>query len=316
MFEGFEAQFVLADEVSLFVRRRGSGPPLLLLHGFPETHLMWHGIAPALSAHYTVICADLRGSGSSDKPRSSPDHEPYSKRAMARDFAALMTELGFPRFSVVGHDRGGRVAYRLAMDFPERIDRVAVLDVVPAVETFSRADSRMLLEFWPWSLLAQSDLLSERMISANPGIIVQHALTHWGSDPRSFAPDIRRAYTSALAEPRAARAVCEEFRAAFSIDVSHDEEDRLAGRKIACPLLALWSEGGALETGFASAGGPLAVWADWAVEAQGHAMRGGHFFPEANATETLAALEKFLAEPDRRDPQRPSEIQVEQTATA
>lgn len=301
MFEGFEAQFVLAEELSLFVRTRGHGPPVLLLHGFPETHLMWHAIAPALSENHTVVCADLRGSGSSDKPRSNPEHEPYSKRAMARDFAALMTEMGYPRFAVVGHDRGGRVAYRLALDYPDRIERIAVLDVVPAVETFRRSDARMLLEFWPWSLMAQSELLSERMISANPAVIVQHALTHWGSDPRSFSPELRRAYIAALAEPRAARAVCEEFRAAFSIDVAHDEQDCLAGRKIHCPMLALWSEGGALDTGFAAQGGPLAVWANWASDVKGQAMRGGHFFPEANSAETLAALERFLGTPRTYD---------------
>lgn len=297
MFEGFEARFVPTEDVSLFVRTRGEGPALLLLHGFPETHLMWHGIAPALARHSTVVCADLRGFGSSDKPRSNPEHEPYSKRAMARDFAALMTELGHTTFSVVGHDRGGRVAYRMALDFPDRVDRVAVLDVVPAVETFRRSDARMLLEFWPWSLMAQSELLSESMISANPGIIVQHALTHWGSDPRSFSPELRRAYTSALAEPRSARAVCEEFRAAFSIDVSHDEQDRLIGRKIECPMLALWSEGGALETGFSEQGGPLAIWAGWANDVEGRPVSGGHFFPEANATDTLRALEEFLKRP-------------------
>src|SRR5437867_74790 len=168
MFDGFAALTIDVGETVIFIRRKGNGPPLLLLHGFPETHLMWHSVAPVLADAFTVVCADLRGYGASGKPASTPDHMPYAKSAMARDMVRLMVRLGFSRFNVAGHDRGGRVAYRMALNHPDKIERLAVLDIIPTGEAFARADMRLALGYWPWSLLAQPEPLPERLIATNP----------------------------------------------------------------------------------------------------------------------------------------------------
>src|SRR5437660_4223377 len=182
-FENFAAVDVQAQETRIFLRRFGAGPAVLLLHGFPQTHLMWRSVAPLLARRFTVICADLRGYGRSGCPRSAPDHAPYPKRAMARDMVAVMERLGFRRFSIAGHDRGGRVAYRLALDHPERVHRTAVLDLIPTDEAWARADARFALAFWPWSLLAQPEPFPERLLAAAPDAIVDDALGGWGSSP-------------------------------------------------------------------------------------------------------------------------------------
>jgi haloacetate dehalogenase len=295
MFTGFETGFADVGETTIFFRRKGAGPPLLLLHGFPETHLMWHRIAPMLAEEFTVVCADLRGYGASGKPVSTPDHAPYSKRALALDMVRLMDELGFTRFFVAGHDRGGRVAYRMALDHIPQVERVAVLDVIPTSEVFGRADSRLMLSFWPFSLLAQPEPLPERLMGAAPESIVDDALANWGSDPATFGAEIRAAYADALRNPQAVHAICEEYRAAAAIDVATDLQDRQAGRRIACPLLALWSRGGGLDTWYPEVGGPLGIWREWATNVSGHAIAGGHFFPEQNPDETFAALRAFFS---------------------
>src|SRR5262249_50232130 len=168
MMDDFETAEVETGEVAIFVRRSGSGAPVLLLHGFPQTHLMWRGIAPLLAHDFTVVCADLRGYGRSGCPGSTPDHAPYAKRAMAQDMVIVMQRLGFRHFAVAGHDRGGRVAYRMALDHPGRIDRLAVLDVVPTATVWDRADARLALDYWPWSLLAQPEPFPERLLTAAP----------------------------------------------------------------------------------------------------------------------------------------------------
>jgi len=241
MLDDFDTAEVQTGETTIFVRRSGSGPPLLLLHGFPQTHLMWRSAAPILARHFTVICADLRGYGRSGCPRSGAGHAPYSKRAMGRDMVAVMERLGFPRFSVAGHDRGGRVAYRLALDYQERVHRSAVLDVIPTEEAWARADARFALAFWPWSLLAQPEPLPERILAAAPEAIVDDALGAWGSPPTVFSAEARAAYVEALRDPARVHAICEEYRAAATCDREHDQADRRAGRRIASPVLALWS---------------------------------------------------------------------------
>ncbi len=296
MFDGFEAARVDVGETTLFIRRKGNGRPLLLLHGFPQTHVMWHRVAPALAEVFTVVCADLRGYGASGKPASTPDHATYAKGAMARDMVRLMANLGFARFCVVGHDRGGRVAYRLALDHPDGVERLAVLDVIPTGEALRRADIRFALAFWPWSLLAQPAPLPERLIAAAPDAVVDDALGQWGSDSASFPPEVRAAYIDALRDPATVHAICEEYRAAATLDVAKDEEDRRAGHRIACPVLALWSTGSALDTWYASDGGPLGIWRSWARDVRGHALSGGHFFPEQNAGETIHELRSFFGE--------------------
>jgi haloacetate dehalogenase len=295
MMEDFEAATVDAGGVRVFMRRAGSGAPVLLLHGFPETHLMWRDVAPLLAKNFTVICADLPGYGDSGCPDSTPDHAPYSKRAMANDMARMMERLGFERFAVAGHDRGGRVAYRMALDHPERVARLAVLDIVPTVDAWQRADARLLLAFWPWSLLAQPEPLPERILSVAAEAIVDDALSQWGSASDAFPPEVRAAYVRMLRDPAHAHAICEEYRAAASLDRAHDEADGAAGRRIACPVLALWSGAGALGSWYEAEGGPLALWRRWAGDVRGQPVGGGHFFPEEMPEQTAALLTHFLA---------------------
>jgi len=294
MFDGFEHASLDIGEASIFARWAGSGPPLLLLHGFPETHLMWRDVAPALRRAFTVVCADLRGYGQSSCPASAPDHAPYGKRAMARDMVAVMQRLGFERWSVAGHDRGGRVAYRLALDHPSRIERVAVLDIVPTGLAFDHADARFALDYWPWSLLAQPAPLPERLLAGAASAIVDHALTQWGGAPLTVPPDVRAAYDASLASPAHGHAICEEYRAAATVDRDHDREDRESGRRLICPLLAMWSAGGPLDTWYRDQGGPLALWRTLADDVTGHAVDGGHFFPEARPDETAATLAAYF----------------------
>ena len=294
MFDGFDTVQVDVGGTTIFARRKGDGRPLLLLHGFPETHVMWHRVAPVLARQFTVVCADLRGYGRSGKPASTPDHAPYAKSAMAIDMVRLMENLGFSTFSVAGHDRGARVAYRLALDHPGRVERLALLDVIPTGEAFSRADIRFALAFWPWSLLAQPEPLPERLIAAAPDAVVNDALDNWGSDPASFPPEVRSAYFEALSDPEAIHAICEEYRAAADIDVARDAADRAANKCIGCPTLALWSKESALDNWYEQAGGPLGIWRKWATDVTGRAIAGGHFFPEQNPGETISELRAFF----------------------
>ena len=294
MFEQFQTAQIQTDETSIFVRWRGNGPPILLLHGFPQTHLMWHGVAPLLAEQFTVVCADLRGYGQSGCPASSDDHAPYSKRVMAHDLIAVMAQLGFPSFSVAGHDRGGRVAYRLALDHPSQIERLAVLDIVPTAEVWQRADANFAIAYWPWSLLAQPEPLPERLVAAAPDAIIDTALSSWGSSPQAFDPDVREAYLQALRNPLSIHAICEEYRAAASLDRHHDQADQQAGRRIECPLLVLWSSEGPLSSWYADVGGALGLWRNWAADVRGHALKAGHFFPEEMPKETAVALSSFF----------------------
>jgi haloacetate dehalogenase len=284
-------------KATIAVTRAGSGPAVLLLHGFPETRLMWSEIAERLARRFTVVCADLRGYGESSCPPSTPDHEPYSKRAMARDMVAVMSSLGFERFSVAGHDRGGRVAYRTALDHPQRVTRLAVLDIVAIDAAWERADDRLALGFWPWSLLAQAAPLPERLVGAAPEAVIDHALgLEWGTPPDTFAPGIRAAYLAQLTSPEHVHAICEEYRAAAGIDREHDAADRRAGRRIACPVLALWSEAGPVGSWYEDEGGPLEVWRTLAPEVTGRPVPGGHFFCEEHPRETADALADFFAD--------------------
>jgi haloacetate dehalogenase len=294
MFEKFETATIDTGHATIAVRHGGNGPPVLLLHGFPQTHLMWHRVAPALVDEFTVVCADLRGYGVSGTPPSTPDHAPYGKAAMARDMVAVMDHLECARFAVVGHDRGGRVGYRMALDHGERVDRLAVLDIVPTGEVFDRADARLAAGYWPWSLLAQPEPLPERLIAAAPDAFVDAALHGWGSDPASFPDDVRDAYVDALRDPAHAHAICEEYRAAAALDWEADRRDLAGGRRIHAPTLVLWAAGGPLDSWYDEAGGPLGIWRAWATHVTGSPIAGGHFFPEQNPEATHAALQAFL----------------------
>jgi haloacetate dehalogenase len=290
--QDFKTAEIDSGETKIFTRYAGSGPPLLLLHGFPQTHLMWRDIAPRLARDFTVVCADLRGYGQSGCPASSADHAPYAKRAMARDMVTVMARLGFPRFAVAGHDRGGRVAYRMALDHPSAVERLAVLDILPVDIVWARADAKFALGYWPWSLLAQPAPLPEIILSGLAEVIVDNALGGWGSPQGVFPAEMRAAYIDALRDPGHAWAICEEYRAAAGIDVEHDRADRDAGHRIACPVLALWSAHGPLDDWYPE--GPLALWRQWADNVSGQAVEGGHFFPEAAPQRTVELLRDFL----------------------
>jgi len=205
-----------------------------------------------------------------------------------------MDELGFARFFLTGHDRGGRVAYRLALDHPECVERVAVLDVLPIAEAWERADKMFAIGYWPWSLLAQPAPLPEKLLSVAPEAVIDHALGSWGSSANVFSSEVREAYIEPLRDPVRAHAICEEYRAAATIDHEHDREDRAAGRRIACPVLALWSARGPLNNWYIDAGGPLAVWRAWANDVRGKALDGGHFFPEEIPQRTAEELIEFF----------------------
>jgi haloacetate dehalogenase len=291
--EEFREQFIDLPEVRLFVRWAGSGPPLLLLHGFPQTHLMWRDVARHLAHRFTVVCPDLRGYGASSCPETSADHSPYAKRAMARDILHLMHTLGHRQFAVAGHDRGGRVGYRLALDHPEAITRLALLDIIPTAAAWDLADARFALGYWPWSLLTQEAPLPERLLAGSPEALVDAALTGWGSPPSTFSPAVREAYIAPLRTPEHRHAICEEYRAAASLDIDHDRADRAIGRKISCPVLVLWGRGGPLDTWYQHLGGPLTIWQAWATRVQGGPVSGGHFFPEEHPEATARAIEEF-----------------------
>ena len=285
LFPGFETRRFDAGEAEIFARVGGSGPPLLLLHGYPQTHAMWHRVAPVLAEHFTCVVPDLRGYGSSSVPASGTNHEPYSKRAMGRDVAAVMRALGHERFRLVGHDRGARVGYRLALDAPERVERLAVLDIVPTYAMWQAFDARFAMKTYHWVFLAQPEPLPETLIAGNSDFYLERTLA-------PFAPEALDHYRAFFRQPARIHATCEDYRAGRTRDLEADEADREAGRKIACPLLAVWGA-----AGFPGAtGGPLAVWREWADDVRGQAIDAGHFVCEENPRATLDALLPFLLE--------------------
>jgi len=285
VFDGFALSFVDTGEATIRVRQGGSGPPLLLLHGHPQTHVMWHRIAPRLANEFTVVAMDLRGYGDSSKPETTADHEPYSKRAMARDAVAVMRHFGFERFDVAGHDRGGRVAYRLALDHPERVRKLATLDILPTGEHFRRADMKFALGYWHWFFLAQPYPFPENVIGANPDAF-------FGGRPNRanvHAPEALDDYLRCYRNPATIHAACEDYRAAATYDFALDEADR-GTKKIASPMLVLWAERGEVAKWY----DVLAVWRDWADDVRGFPIASGHFIPEEAPLETYDALREFF----------------------
>jgi haloacetate dehalogenase len=285
MFDGFELLSIDAGEVQVRVRHGGSGPPLLLLHGNPQTHAMWHLIAPRLAEDFTVVATDLRGYGDSSKPPTMPNHSPYSKREMAKDQLEVMRKLGFERFSVCGHDRGGRVAYRMALDHPDRVTKLAVLDIIPTGEAFRRADMAFGLGYWHWFFYAQPYDVPERFLAINPDEHLLEGRRHL------FAPEALEDYLRCFRNPQTRHAICEDYRAAATLDFDHDEADRQARRGIGCPVLALWGRQGSLEEWYDVVG----IWRGWADEARGRAIDCGHYLPEEAPEETHAELRAFFA---------------------
>jgi haloacetate dehalogenase len=267
----------------------GSGPPLLLLHGYPQTHAMWHRIAPRLAQHFTVVAADLRGYGDSAKPAGEADHRTYSKRAMAQDQVEVMRTLGFTRFRLAGHDRGGRVAHRLARDHPECVERLAVLDISPTAIMYEKTDQAFATAYYHWFFLIQPYDLPERLVGADPAYYLKKKLGGWGSagisifDPRAYAE-----YERCFRDPALIHASCEDYRASATIDLEHDASD--AGRKLECPLLVLWGERGVVQRLF----DPIADWQRVAKDVRGKPLSCGHYLAEEAPEETYGELLAFF----------------------
>lgn len=290
MFEGFRPLSVDTAQTRIFLRRGGEGPPLLLLHGYPQTHVMWHRVAPVLARRFTVVCADLRGYGDSGRPPGGPDHAGYAKRAMARDMVEVMSALGFDRFAVAGHDRGGRVTHRLCLDHPGRVVRAAVLDIVPTRTIFAATDKAIASSYYHWFFLSQPEPLPERLIGGDPIFYLHRKLGAWGAGGlAAYAPEALAEYERCFADPAVIHATCEDYRAAASIDLEHDEAD--ADARIACPFMVLWGAKGLMERNF----DVLATWREKAGGGvEGRALPCGHFLPEEQPEATVAELMRFF----------------------
>jgi haloacetate dehalogenase len=273
------------------LRRGGSGPPLLLLHGNPQTHAMWNAVAPELAKRFTVICPDLRGYGGSLKPPATSDHAPYAKKAMAGDMAEVMAHFGYTRFLVGSHDRGARVAHRLAIDYPERVEKLAVLDIVPTIEHFERADMAFALGYYHWFWFAQPHPFPEVLIDAAPETWFRAHTSRGGRSPEFFHADALADYLACARNPEMIRGMCEDYRAAASIDLEHDRASRADGAKIQCPLLVLWGSKGAIGRWY----DPLAIWRQYcAAEVSGSAVNSGHYLAEETPAEVLAHFRAFF----------------------
>lgn len=278
------------SEATLRVRHGGSGPPVLLLHGHPRTHVTWHRVAPLLAGRHTVVCPDLRGFGRSSKPADTPDHAGSSKRAKARDCIELMRHLGFERFAVVGHDRGAYTAFRAAMDHPDAVTHLAVLDGVPILEALERCDERFARSWWHWFFFAQPDK-PERAILADPD-------AWYGGSAEMMGQDAYEDYRAAIHDPATVHSMIEDYRAGLGIDRKHDAADRAAGRRVTCPMLTLWSLGDDLEDLY---GDVLGVWRPWASEVRGRGLDCGHHMAEEVPEELAEELLAFLGSSGTND---------------
>jgi haloacetate dehalogenase len=285
---GFDYRRVDVDGVAINCAVAGSGPPLLLLHGYPQNHLVWRRVAPALARDHTVVVTDLRGYGDSAKPEPDEAGRVYSKRFMARDQAGLMRELGFGRFGMIGHDRGARVAHRLVLDHPEAVERLAVLDIVPTRHVFGHVSREMGLVYYHWFFLAVPNGIPEHMLAADPAFWIEAQI-----DPGArIEPDVMADYIRCFSDPGTIAGSCADYRAAASTDLTDDDESFTAGQKIACPVLVLWGSQGFVGRAYE----PLTVWREYAADVRGTALPAGHFLPEQAPDLVLKALADFLGE--------------------
>jgi len=289
VFEGFERERIATSETEIELVRGGAGPPVLLLHGYPQTRSMWDRVATVLAEDFTVVAADLRGYGDSSKPDGDSEHARYSKRAMAEDQVEAMRALGFDSFAVVGHDRGGRVGHRMALDHPEAVTKLAVLDIVPTRHVFETVGKDLATVYYHWFFLIQPFDLPERLIGNDPSYFLRQALGRYGADLSIFAPDALAHYERCFAEPATIHASCEDYRAAASIDLVHDRADR--GRKLKCPLFLLWGARAAMHDLYDVA----EVWRDYAEEVHGKPLNAGHYLAEERPHETARELAAFLS---------------------
>jgi haloacetate dehalogenase len=294
-FPGFEQRRIVTSGAEINLVTGGSGPPLLLLHGYPQTHIMWRKVAPRLAEAFTLVIPDLRGYGDSSKPPTEADFTAYSKRALARDQVETMAALGFERFSVAGHDRGARVTHRLLRDHPERIERAALLDIVPTLYRFETIDQKAATGSFHWFFLIQPQPFPERLITAECELFLQKMLGLSGT-AGAHEPEAYTEYLRCFRNPETIRATCDEYRAGASIDLDHDRADR--GKKIGMPLLILWGR----RSGQGSGYDMLSVWREHAADLRGHAIESGHFIPEEKPDETCRALRDFFATGDVAPP--------------
>jgi haloacetate dehalogenase len=289
LFPGFSRVEVAVNGTTVNVVHGGDGPPVLLLHGYPQTHVMWHRVAPVLAERFTVVCPDLRGYGDSGTPPSDSSHEPYAKRVMARDQVELMRELGFERFAAVGHDRGARVVRRLALDHPDAVTKLAVLDIVPTHTIYGTLDQTRATTVWRYFFLIQPPELPERLIGADPDFYLEHSLNEWCGTPGALADAAVAEYRRCF-DPATIHASCEDYRAGATIDLAHDAAD--ADRRITCPVLVLWST-----SGIGSSYDVLSIWREQANHVHGRALDCGHFIAEERPDETTADLLDLLVQP-------------------
>jgi haloacetate dehalogenase len=292
LFPGFAERRIDTGEATIYARVGGEGPPLLLLHGYPQTHACWHRMAPALARQFTLVVPDLRGYGASTGPAADPAHLKYAKRAMAADFVAVMQALGHERFAVISHDRGGRVGYRLALDHPDRIERLVTLDIVTTLDAWTDMNMANAVGRFHWPFLARPAPFPETMIGRDPVFFLEYLLAQWtaAKDLSAFDPRALEAYRRSFSRPSVIHASCEDYRAGATCDPEIDAADRAAGRTIACPMLALW--GASRKDGFVN--GPLETWRRWCPHVEGGPIVSGHFLPEEAPDETLAAVLPFL----------------------
>lgn len=289
-FPGFEQRRVTVGGVNFNLRLGGSGDPVLLLHGYPQTHVVWHRIAPDLARHFTVICPDLKGYGDSDAPPPTPDSGNYSKRVMGEEMLALMTELGHRRFAVVGHDRGARIAYRMALDHPEVVTKLGILDILPTSEYWDLADRTFAVNTFHWGFLARDGDLPERLIGHDPDFFQDYLMRLWAGDYGALDPEALAEYRRCFRKPENIAASCADYRAGYTIDDEQDRADRKCGKRIACPVLVI-SGNQYLSTGENQA---VDIWKRWATDVRGSVIQSGHFIAEEKPAEVLAALVPFL----------------------
>lgn len=291
LFPGFQTHRVtVSDGVQIAAVVGGSGPPLLLLHGHPQTHAIWHKLAPTLVRHYTVVASDLRGYGDSSKPAGTDDHASYSKRRMAQDQVELMRKLGFARFKLLAHDRGARVAHRLALDHAEAVQRLVLLDIAPTLAMYEQTTQAFARAYWHWFFLIQKAPLPERLIQADPAAYIREVMGGRSAGLAPFDPRALAEYQRCLALPGAAHSLCEDYRASASIDLQHDQSDRDAARMVQAPLLVLWGEHGVVQCCFK----PLDEWQRVARQVQGSSLPCGHYIPEEAPDALLAQVLPFL----------------------
>ncbi len=294
MFEKFTLQRIATNGISINARVSNdrSKPPLLLLHGHPQTHMIWHKVEPTLSQHFSVVAADLRGYGDSDKPASdlSMHHAPYSKREMAKDMVELMQSLGFARFKVLAHDRGARVTHRLLVDHADSVERATLLDIAPTLAMYEQTTMDFARAYWHWFFLIQREPLPETMIEADPEFFIEKMMGNRHAGLSAFTPEALAEYRRCMQLPGIAHAICEDYRAAATIDLEHDRADRAAGRKATQPLQILWGENGIIGKCF----DPLTEWKRVAVTVRGGAVPCGHYIPEEAPDAMLAAALPFL----------------------